>query len=84
LCAGFGVSKSTGAAKSKAVRDALAMGQMDPRWYRPSKMEDTPFAWMIMVDGLAVDARHLPQDIQEAAYEKRLIPYVPGPKGGRV
>ncbi|MGH8064490.1 MAG: DUF6398 domain-containing protein [Candidatus Entotheonellia bacterium] len=42
LCAGFGVSKSTGAAKAKVVREALAMGQMDPRWYRPSKMEVNP------------------------------------------
>ena len=77
LCAAFGVSKSTGGAKSKAVRDALAMGQMDPRWYRPSKMEDNPLAWMIMVNGLMVDARHLPRDIQEAAYAKGLIPYLP-------
>ncbi len=84
LCAGFGVSKSTGAAKAKSVRDALAMGQMDPRWYRPSKMEANPLAWMIMVNGFVVDARQLPLDIQQAAYEKGLIPYIPGQRQGRV
>lgn len=31
LCAAFGISKTTGAAKSKVVRDALAMRQMDPQ-----------------------------------------------------
>jgi hypothetical protein len=84
LCAGFGVSKSTGAAKAKIVRDALQMGQMDPRWYRPSKMAANPLAWMIMVNGFVVDARQLPLDIQEAAYEKGLIPYIPGQRQGRV
>ena len=78
LCAGFGVSQSTGSAKAKVVRDALGMGQMDPQWYRPSKMEDNPLAWMIMVDGFVVDVRQMPRDIQEVAYEKGLIPYVPG------
>ena len=77
LCAAFGVSQSTGAAKAKAVRDALDMGQMDPRWYRPSKMEDNTMAWMIMVNGLIVDARSMPRDLQEAAYAKGLIPYLP-------
>jgi hypothetical protein len=80
LCAGFRVSKSTGSAKAKTVRDALGMGQMDPQWYRPSKMEDNPLAWMILVNGFAVDVRQMPRDIQEIAYEKGLIPYLPGAK----
>ena len=84
LCAAFGVSKSTGAAKSKVVRAALDMRQMDPRWYRPSKMEENPVAWLMMVDGFAVDARQMPQDIQEVAYERGLIPYMPGQRRGRV
>ena len=80
LYAAFGVSKSAGAAKAKAVRDALAMGQMDPQWYRPSKMEDNSLAWMIMVNGFIVDVRSMPRDIQEAAYAKGLIPYLPEPR----
>ena len=78
LCAAFGVSPSTGSAKAKAVREALDMRQMEPQWYRPSKMEDNPMAWMIMVNGYVVDVRSMPRDIQEAAYEKGLIPYLPG------
>ena len=66
--------------KAKAVRDALGMGQMDPQWYRPSKMEDNPLAWMIMVDGFVVDVRRMSRAVQEVAYEKGLIPYIPGEK----
>jgi uncharacterized protein DUF6398 len=77
----FGVSKSSGSAKSRAVRDALRMSQMDPQWYRPSRLKDNPLVWLIMVDGLIVDARRMPLAIQQQAYEQGLIPYVPGAKG---
>jgi hypothetical protein len=78
LCAGFGVSQSTGSAKAKAVWEALDMSQMDPQWYRPSKLEENPMAWMIMVNGFVVDVRQMPRDIQEMAHAKGLIPYLPG------
>jgi hypothetical protein len=41
-------------------------------------MDDNIMAWMISVNGLIVDARSMPIEIQEIAYEKGLIPYVPG------
>ena len=78
LCQGFGVSKSTGSAKAKSVRDLLRMSQFDPHWCLPSKMDENPLAWMITVNGYIVDARSLPRDIQEVAYQKGLIPYLPG------
>ena len=34
-------------------------------------------AWMIQVNGLIADARQLPREIQEAAFRKGLIPYIP-------
>jgi len=78
LCEGFGVSQSTGANKSKEIRDLMDMMQFDPNWCLPSLMDENPLAWMIMVDGLIVDVRSMPLSIQQAAYEKGLIPYVPG------
>ena len=81
LCAAFGVSAGTGSAKAKAVRDALDFGLMDPNWYRPSKLDDNVMAWMISVDGFLVDARSCPIEIQEIAYRKGLIPYMPGRQG---
>lgn len=80
LCEGFGVSKSTGANKSSQIRELMDMVQFDPNWCLPSLMDENPLAWMIMVDGLVLDARHLPLNIQEVAYQKGLIPYVPGRK----
>ncbi len=80
LCEAFGISKSTGAAKSKAVRDALDTFQMDPNWTLPSRLNDNLMAWMVELDGLVVDARALPLKLQEIAYEKGLIPYIPGKK----
>jgi Domain of unknown function (DUF6398) len=78
LCDAFGVSKSTGSAKSKMVRDALKMSQMDPNWCLPSKLDDNPLAWMLMVNGFMVDIRYMPLEVQEIAYRKGLIPYIPG------
>ncbi len=80
LCESFVISKSTGAAKSKVVRDTLKMSQFDPNWCLPSKLDSNPMAWLITVNGFAVDARHLPREIQEAAYQKGLIPYIPTDK----
>ncbi|MEM9091436.1 MAG: DUF6398 domain-containing protein, partial [Cyanobacteria bacterium P01_F01_bin.53] len=81
LYSAFGVSASTGSAKSKLVRDTLNMYQMDPDWCLPSKLDDNLMAWMISVNGLMLDARSLPRHIQEEAFAKGLIPYVPEDDG---
>lgn len=39
----FGVSSGTGQDKSKSVRDALEMSQIDPNWILPSRLESEPF-----------------------------------------
>ncbi|MDO9103428.1 MAG: DUF6398 domain-containing protein [Methylovulum sp.] len=80
LCKGFNISTSTGSAKSKVVRDSLKMMQFDPNWCLPSKLDNNPMAWLITVNGLMLDARHLPREIQEMAYQKGLIPYIPADK----
>lgn len=73
----FGVASSTGQSKSKLVRDTLEMRQMDPSWCLPSKLKENPIAWMISVNGLIIDARSAPREIQEEAYAKGVIPYIP-------
>ncbi len=77
LCMAFGVSKSGGANKAKLIRDMLGMSQFDATWFLPSRMEGSSIAWLIEVNGFIVDARSLPRDIQEIAYKKGLIPYIP-------
>jgi hypothetical protein len=78
LCALMGVSKSTGGNKAGEIRKIFGMHQFDPDWTLPSMMEQNPLAWMITVNGLIIDARHAPRAIQEEAYRKGIIPYIPG------
>ena len=80
LCAWFGLSKSTGGNKATQIKQILKIDFFDPQWTLPSRMDSNPMAWMISVNGLIVDARHLPRPIQEEAYRKGLIPYLPPEK----
>lgn len=78
LAALFGVSQKTAANKARQIKDILKMSQMDPKWWRPSKMESNPLAWWVLVNGLAVDARTLPLEVQEELVLRKIIPFVPG------
>jgi hypothetical protein len=75
--AGFGVSESSGAAKLAAIRKMFRMHPFDHEWTLPSRMEDNPLIWMVEVNGLPVDIRHAPRHLQEIAFSKGLIPYIP-------
>jgi len=76
----FGVNQRTVADKARQIKDIFKMCQMDPKWWRRSKMESNPLAWWVMVNGLAVDARVLPLPIQEELVRAGLIPFVPSKK----
>jgi hypothetical protein len=74
----FGVAESTGQGKAKAIRDLLKIRQFDFRWMLRQRIEESPMAWMISVNGFIVDARRLKREVQEEAFRKGLIPYIPG------
>jgi hypothetical protein len=77
LAGAFGLAKNTAGAKSKAIRDALKIRAFDWHWAAPSRLDDYPGAWLIQVNELIVDARRMPREIQEEAFRKGYIPYVP-------
>lgn len=77
LCEKIGVSQSTATNKSREIWNRLNLMQMDPEWYLPSRLDENPLAWMIEVNGLIVDVRMLPRELQEEVYRMGLIPYVP-------
>ena len=77
LCAAFGVSPASGSAKANLIFDLFDMMQLDPRWTLPSMVDNNPLIWMLSVNGMIVDIRHMPREAQEVAYLKGLIPYVP-------
>jgi hypothetical protein len=78
----FGIAESTGQNKSKEIRDLLRMGPMSPEWTLPSRLADNPMVWILQVNGLLVDIRQLPVEVQQTAFAKGLIPFVPGLQPG--
>lgn len=82
LCAAFGVRQSSGSNKAKLIRDTFKMYQMDPNWCLPSMIDKNPLVWMLQVNGLMVDVRYMPREVQEIAYQRGLIPYIPADRNG--
>lgn len=78
----FGVGASMCSSRSREVREALDMGQMSPEWTLPSRLDKNPLVWMLEIDGLIVDVRRAPLEVQEMAFAQGFIPYVPGRKEG--
>jgi hypothetical protein len=84
LCDLMGVGKSTASAKARLISEASGPHQFHPEWTLPSILEQDPSAWFIEINGLLADARRLPVEIQEAAVQEGLIPYVPGSQERRI
>jgi hypothetical protein len=53
------------------------MGVMSPDWTLPSRLADNPLVWMVQINGLMIDIRRSPPELQRLAYEKGLIPFIP-------
>ena len=81
LCELFGIGKSTATTKARSIEQLMGISYLDPRWTLPSKLGDNPLVWMLEVNGFAVDIRSAPLELQEEAFRRGLIPFVPGKKG---
>ena len=82
ICTLMGIPLSTLANKAKVIRDLLRLRPLDLRYCRRDLLERHPMAWMILVNGIMVDAREMPPEIQEEARSQGLIPDIP-PDNGR-
>ena len=76
----YGVNQTTMTSKSKQIRQMFKITAFDPNWTLPSKMDHNPRVWLISVNGLLLDARYLPREVQIEAYQRGFIPYIPGEK----
>jgi Domain of unknown function (DUF6398) len=74
LSALIGVPKSTMANKSKRIRDLLGLRPLDHELCRRDLLEGSSLAWLIVVNGIVVDARWLPPELQAEASRRGLIP----------
>ena len=77
LCSAFEVGESTIYAKARAIEKALGTQPFDPQWMLRSLVEKNPLVWMAEVNGLLIDLRDMPREVQEIAFEDGLIPYIP-------
>lgn len=70
----LGVVKSSMANKAALIRKTLDLGVYEPDLTRRSMLEQHPLAWLVQVNGLLVDARALPAEVQDEARRRGLIP----------
>ena len=77
LCAAFGIGESTVHSKARMIEQAVGTRPFDPRWTLPSLAEKNPLTWMAEVNGLLVDLRDMPFEVQQIAFAKGLVPYIP-------
>ncbi len=75
-----GIPKSTLVNKGGLIRDVLRISAFEPEFCRREILERHPMAWMISVNGLIVDARTMPPEIQAEARRRGLIPDLPAPQ----
>lgn len=73
----FGLSKSTAGSKASEVATAIDLSYMNSEFSLSSIIEQNPAIWNLQVNGFLVDVRRMPREIQEAAFKKGLIPYIP-------
>ncbi len=74
----LGVKKTTMASKARWIRDTLKLSHLDGEFMRRDLVEASPLTWLLEVDGMLVDIRRAPVQVQVHAFELGLIPYVPG------
>jgi len=77
LSALTGVPKSTMANKAKLIRDTLKLNHFSFEFLRRELVERNPAAWLILFNGVLVDARMMPPEVQEEARRLGLIPDLP-------
>jgi hypothetical protein len=77
VCTAFGIGQSTASAKARVISDALHTHRMDLTWMLQSFVGQNPLVWMAQVNGMLVDLRDMPREVQVTAYEKGMIPYIP-------
>lgn len=81
LCAALEVAQSTANAKAQIILRTLKTHQLDPKWSLSSLSDMNPLVWMAEINGILVDLRDMPREVQEIAYAKGMIPYIPADEG---
>jgi hypothetical protein len=60
--------------KAGVINKTLDLGMYEPDLTRAELLEEQPMAWIVQVNGILIDARALPPEIQDEARRRGLIP----------
>ena len=74
LAALTGVPKTTMANKARRICDLVDLGPLEFEFSRRELLQRNPLAWMVEVNGIPVDVRWLPPEVQAEARRRGLIP----------
>jgi hypothetical protein len=74
LAGHVGVVKTTMANKAALIHKTLDLGMYEPDLTRDALLEQHPMAWIVQINGILMDARTLPAEIQDEARRRGLIP----------
>ena len=77
VCTAFGVGQSTASAKARVISHTLHTNRLDPTWMLKRIVDQNPPVWMAEVNGLLVDVREMPREVEMIAHETGMIPYNP-------
>ena len=77
LATEFGISSSTAGNKAAELRKMFRIHYFNLEWLRPELIENNTAIWYVQVNGFIVDIRDMPLEIQQQAFEKGIIPYIP-------
>ena len=70
----LGVVQTTMANKAGLINRTLGIGIFEPELTRIAMLEQHPMTWIVEINGLLIDARTLPPEIQDEARRRGLIP----------
>jgi hypothetical protein len=71
------VGQSTLSAKLGEIRKVLGLVRLHPEWTLRSMLMENPLVWFADVNGVPVDLRQAPRELQQAAFEQGVIPFIP-------
>lgn len=74
LAAATNVRPTTIANKAAMINRLLDIGIYEPELTRVAMLEQHPIAWTVEINGFLVDARQLPEEVQDEARQRGLIP----------
>ena len=80
IASAFNISSSTAGSKASKIKKMFKIDYFNTEWQIAELKEDNPTVWMITINGIIVDVRDMSLEIQQLAFEKGFIPYVPGEK----